>query len=171
MTEKEFNTSILPLAKHIYSFALNLTGNPADASDITQDVMYKLWDDRKQLKKVNNPKAWALKMTRNLYLDNRKKHKPVYDEKEMLRQEYLSSDPQRMLENKDTAETVRRVVEQLPPTQREVVKLRELEELEYTEIAHITGLGLNNIRVLLSRARTKIKEILVKTYQISPYEE
>jgi len=42
--------------------------------------------------------------------------------------------------------------------------------MEYNEIAEITGLGLNNIRVLLSRARTKIKEILVKQYSISKYE-
>ena len=47
----------------------------------------------------------------------------------------------------------------LPDTQREVILLREVEELEYDEIAQITGLGLNNIRTILSRARSRVKEL------------
>lgn len=69
MTEKEFNHKIMPLARPVYSFALNMTGNSEDSADITQDVMIKLWDQRKDLKQIKNPKAWALKITRNLCLD------------------------------------------------------------------------------------------------------
>ena len=58
------------------------------------------------------------------------------------------------------AEIVRRIIDTLPDNQREVLLLREVEELEYDEIAHITGLGLNNIRTLLSRGRAKVKEAL-----------
>lgn len=76
----------------------------------------------------------------------------------------------RSLEDKETAALVKQIIDTLPDNQREVVILREIEEMEYNEIAEITGLGLNNIRVLLSRARTKIKEILVKQYSISKYE-
>lgn len=170
MTEKEFNDVILPLTKNIYSFALNLTGNTNDSADITQDVMFKLWDSRHQLKEVKNPKAWALKITRNLCLDSLKKHKPVYDEQEMLRHERHDTNPLKILAERDTAEAVREIIRHLPATQREVVQLREIEELEFEEIAQITGLGLNNIRVILSRARSRIKEILIKKYQISEYD-
>ena len=70
----------------------------------------------------------------------------------------------------DTAEAVRQIILSLPSPQKEVMILRELEELEFDEISRITGLGLNNIRVLLSRGRSKVKEILVKKFQISKYE-
>ncbi|MEG0795321.1 MAG: RNA polymerase sigma factor [Odoribacter sp.] len=170
MTEKEFNHIILPLTKNIYSFALNMIGNAADAADITQDTMVKLWEGRDKWKKVENPKAWALKMVRNLCLDWMKKKKPVYDEQEVICNGGYDTDLLTRMEEKNTAEAVRLIINTLPDNQREVMILRELEELEYDEISRITGLGLNNIRVLLSRGRSKVKEILVGKYQISRYE-
>lgn len=170
MTEKEFNDTILPLTKDIYTFALHLTGHPANSEDLTQDVMFKLWGKRKELKKLINPKAWALKITRNLYLDQLKKHKPTYDESEVIRNGGYDRDLLQQIEAKDQAEAVKQIIATLPAIQKEVMVLREIEELEYEEIAEITGLGLNNIRVLLSRGRMKVKEILVNKYQISYYE-
>lgn len=170
MTEKEFNTSILPLTHDIFTFAVHLTGDRSGAADITQDVMYKLWEMRRELRKVQNPKAWALKITRNLCLDILKKQKPLYDEEQMYKNSGYDHDLLRSLEDKETAALVKQIIDTLPDNQREVVILREIEEMEYNEIAEITGLGLNNIRVLLSRARTKIKEILIKQYSISKYE-
>ena len=69
MTEKEFNHMILPLTKNIYAYAQHILSNPTDAADITQEVMIKLWNTRRELKGVQNPRAWALKVTRNLCLD------------------------------------------------------------------------------------------------------
>ena len=170
MTEKEFNACILPLAQHIYNFAVNLTGNRTDAADITQDVMFKLWDNRNELSKIKNLRAWALKITRNLYYDTVKKYKPNYDEEQMLQNEGYDSELMHSIEQKETAALLRKIIDTLPDTQREVILLREIEELEYDEIAQITGLGLNNIRTILSRARTRVKEMLVKKYKISKYD-
>lgn len=160
---------ILPLAKNIYSFALQITGNTNYSADITQDVMFKLWDSRKELARVGNMKAYVLKITRNICLDILKKQKPLYDDEQVL-QNGGQENPMQQIEMKDTAEAVRQIINTLPPNQKEVVLLREIEELEYEEISKITGLGLNNIRVLLSRARTKVKQILVEKYQISRFE-
>ena len=60
---------ILPLTKNIYAYAQHILSNPTDAADITQEVMIKLWNTRRELKGVQNPRAWALKVTRNLCLD------------------------------------------------------------------------------------------------------
>ncbi len=170
MTEKEFNHIVLPLAQNIWSYALNLTGNRTISADLTQEVMLRLWDSRQQLSRVGNIKAWALKITHNLWLDWLKKQKPIYDEAELLKNGGHETDLLQQIAQKETAEAVRKIIDTLPPNQREVIILREIEELEYEEIAKITGLGLNNIRVLLSRARNKVKEILVKQYHISLYE-
>lgn len=161
---------ILPLAKNIYSFAVNMTRNDADSADIAQDVMYKLWESRQGLKNVKNPKAWALKMTRNLCLDFLKKHKPVFDNEQIIRNGGYDTDTLEQIEYQETSAAVKQIIDTLPDNQKEVMILRELEELEYDEISQITGLGLNNIRVLLSRGRAKVKEILVRKYQISRYE-
>lgn len=170
MTEKEFNHTILPLAGNVYSFALHLLGNPEDAADTTQDVMIKLWGRRKELRHVSNPKAWALKITRNLCLDWMKKQKPAYDDDQVIRNGGYDLDLLRQIEVRDTARAVRQIIDTLPENQREVMILREIEEMEFDEIAQITGLGLNNIRVLLSRGRAKVKEILVKQYQLTKYD-
>ena len=55
---------ILPLTKNIYAYAQHILSNPTDAADITQEVMIKLWNTRRELKGVQNPRAWALKVTR-----------------------------------------------------------------------------------------------------------
>ena len=170
MTEKEFNHKIMPLARPVYSFALNMTGNSEDSADITQDVMIKLWDQRKDLKQIKNPKAWALKITRNLCLDWLKKCTPAYNEEEVIQNGGYDLDLLSRIESQDVAQAVRQIIDTLPDNQREVMILRELEEMEFDEIAQITGLGLNNIRVLLSRGRSKVKEILIKKYQISRFE-
>lgn len=158
MTEKEFNHTILPLAENVYSFALNMIGNPDDSADITQDVMVKLWISRNELKHVDSPKAWALTITRNLCLDWLKKQKPTYDEQEAIRNGGCARDILQQLEAQETAQVVRQIIDTLPDNQREVMILREIEELEYEEIAQITGLTTNHIRVLLARGREKVRE-------------
>lgn len=160
MTEKEFNHTILPLAKNVYSFALNMIGNPDDSADITQDVMIKLWLSRNELKHVDSPKAWALTITRNLCLDWLKKQKPTYDEQEVIRNGGCARDILQQLEAHETVQAVRKIIDTLPDNQREVMILREIEELEFEEIAQITGLTTNHIRVLLSRGRAEVKEKL-----------
>lgn len=167
MTEKEFNEKIWPLAGPVYNFAVHLTGDGDTGADVAQEVMTRLWENRGKLEKIREPKAWALKITRNLCLDILKKRKPVYDEKAMLQREGYACDAVREIETRDTAGLVRKIIATLPGNQREVIVLREIEGLEYAEIAEITGLGLDNIRVLLSRARTKVKDILIRKYNIS----
>lgn len=160
MTEQEFNHTILPLAKNVYSYALHMTGNPEDASDITQDAMVKAWDKRQEFRKINHPKAWLLTMARNLCLDWLKKQKPIYNAGQLLQNEAIGPDLFREIEVQDMARIVRQIIYSLPDQQREVMILRELEEMEFEEISEITGLTLNHIRVLLSRGRTKVKEKL-----------
>ena len=141
---------ILPLTKNIYAYAQHILSNPTDAADITQEVMIKLWNTRRELKGVQNPRAWALKVTRNLCLDWIKKQKPVYGGEELAQNEDYTSNPLQEIETKDTVSLLRQIIDTLP----------EKEELEFEEIEQITGLTANHIRVLLSRGRSKVKEMM-----------
>lgn len=160
MTEKEFNHMILPLTKNIYAYAQHMLSNPIDAADITQEVMVKLWNTRKELKGLKNPRAWVLKVTRNLCLDWIKKQKPMYGEEQLSQNEDYTSNPLQEIETKDTVVLLRQLIDNLPKNQREVMILREIEELEFEEIEQLTGLTANHIRVLLSRGRSKVKEMM-----------
>ena len=146
--------------KNIYAYAQHILSNPTDAADITQEVMIKLWNTRRELKGVQNPRAWALKVTRNLCLDWIKKQKPVYGGEELAQNEDYTSNPLQEIETKDTVSLLRQIIDTLPENQREVLILREIEELEFEEIEQITGLTANHIRVLLSRGRSKVKEMM-----------
>ena len=109
MTEKEFEHTIMPLAENVYSYAVNMLGNPDDAADITQDVMLRLWETRRKLQDMDSPKAWALRMTRNLCLDHLKRRRPVCDEEALLSHGGYADDLQQQIERKDMAEIVRRL--------------------------------------------------------------
>lgn len=158
MTEQEFNHTILPLAKNVYSYAFHMTCQEEEASDITQDVMIKCWEKRSGFRKIHNPKAWLLKMTRNLCLDWLKKQKPAYDTQQVLCNQSVATDLFQQIETRDIAKKIRDIIHTLPEQQREVMILRELEEMEFDEIAVITGLTTNHIRVLLSRGRKEVRE-------------
>ena len=70
--------------------------------------------------------------------------------------------PYTKTETSDTLRLVKMAMEALPEQQRMVIHLRDIEECDYDEIAEITGLSLNNVRVNLSRARKKIRDTLIK---------
>ena len=62
------------------------------------------------------------------------------------------------VELKDEASIVKRIIGALPEQQRQIVKMRDVDDCSYEEIEQVTGLTAVNIRVLLSRARKKIRE-------------
>jgi RNA polymerase sigma-70 factor (ECF subfamily) len=70
--------------------------------------------------------------------------------------------PYASTENHDTMHIVKKAMNSLPEQQRMVIQLRDIEECDFDEIAEVTGLSLNNIRVTLSRARKKIRDTLIK---------
>jgi len=72
--------------------------------------------------------------------------------------DFQRSCPSDDLEIKDDARQVKAIIAQLPEQQQKVIILRDVKECSFEEIEHITGLNAINIRVLLSRARKKIRE-------------
>ena len=74
------------------------------------------------------------------------------------------SSPDKELEMQDKVEQVRHLINRLPENQRQVLRLRGIEDCSIDEIEQITGLSAVNIRVLLSRARKIIREQFEKYY-------
>ncbi len=166
MLASEFKSTVLPLSNKLLRFATQLLKDEDEARDIVQDIFLKLWQKRDSLEQVENMEAFAIRMTRNRCLDvfKSKKAIPTEDEKLKLKSEEHKN-LQQEIELSETALIIRKLISKLPDIQRTVMHLRDIEQYEYEEIAQITDLNVNAIRVNLSRARKKVRDELVKHQQ------
>ncbi|MDR1553333.1 MAG: RNA polymerase sigma factor [Prevotellaceae bacterium] len=159
MNTKQFNNKILKLADKTYRLAKSILQDEYTAQDAVQDLNLKLWEKRNELDKIENITGFILRSMRNLCLDKlRQKHAANELTNDL---EYNESDPHLQLENKDMATQATVLINQLPELQRTIIRMRDVEELEISEIAEITSLTENAVRVNLSRARQKIREQLL----------
>lgn len=163
MELQEFKTKVLPVKDRLYRIALNMLRSVHEAEDTLQDVMVKLWDKRQQLDAYRSVEALAVTITKNHCLDKlkSKKHKNQLDVQEMELDSGFTT-PYRKVELSDSMRVMERAFQSLPDQQRLLISLRDVEGYSYEEIAEQTGLEVNNIRVGLSRARKKARELYLK---------
>lgn len=163
MELQEFKTKVLPVKDRLYRIALNMLRSVHEAEDTLQDVMVKLWDKRQQLDAYRSVEALAVTITKNHCLDKlkSKKHKNQLDVQEMELDSGFDS-PYRKVELSDSMKVMNKAFRSLPDQQRLLISLRDVEGYSYEEIAEQTGLEVNNIRVGLSRARKKARELYLK---------
>ena len=163
MTMKDFTRQIIPIKDRLYRFAMRMIDNAAEAEDVVQEVLIKLWQKRAELSKIQNLEAWSIRLTRNLSVDKmRSKHHRT----EALNPEYDvqsdSQNPAQIMESRDALAQIHQLIQGLPEKQRLVLQLRDIEELSYKEIAEILDMPMNQVKVNLFRARQNLKDILVK---------
>lgn len=160
MQEIDFRTDLLPLKNQLLRLALRITLNRAEAEDIVQDTYLKVWQRRKELRKVTSIEAYCITICRNLALDRRER-------KETLNRPFEESDystvdntrsPHEQLEYKERLECIHALFNQLPERQRTVMHLRDIEDKSYKEIATILQLTEENVKVILFRARQNIRK-------------
>ncbi|MCK4568960.1 MAG: RNA polymerase sigma factor [Bacteroidales bacterium] len=162
MTSEEFKSDVLPVKDKLYRFALRLLGDAEDAQDIVQEIFLRLWSKRENLSEYRSIEAFAMTMTRNLCLDKLKSPASKKESFDESREMPDNRTPYTRTETTDTIRLVKMAMEALPEQQRMVIHLRDIEECDFDEIAEVTGLSLNNVRVTLSRARKKIRDTLIK---------
>jgi len=163
MLARDFKTDVLPISSKLLRFALQILQNEEEAKDVLQDVFLKLWQKRDELVKVENLEAFAIRMTRNRCLDLIRARRTVSMElvNKNKHIEEVCSDSD-YLENAELAGLAKRIIAELPDLQRTIIHLRDIEQLEYEEIAEVTELNVNAIRVNLSRARKKVRDEILK---------
>ena len=167
MRSSEFKMRVMPYSDRIYRMAFRLMGNREEAEDIVQEVYLKLWGLRKGLDKYDSIEALAIRITRNLCLDNlrrRKTKQNALNSQADYQENAYTETPDKNLERKQEKELVLSLISALPEPQRSLVHLRHIEEKEYDEIASMVNMNVNAIRVSISRARKQMREILDKKY-------
>jgi RNA polymerase sigma factor, sigma-70 family len=161
MTTDKFKADILPYYKEMYKVAVSIMGSDIDAADAVQDAMLRLWDKRAMLKDVSSLKSYCLNVVRNICLNSliRRKAPPDSDKPTDL---VSDEDIHRAIEWRDTSNFVVKAMSQLPLDQQKVLQLSAFGGLTNSEIANLLGTSQGNVRVILSRARNRIKQILSK---------
>ena len=161
---EEFKTRVLPLRSSLYRFARSLLHDTQESEDCVQEIFLKLWLRRESLDSIENIRAFAMQITRNLCLDKLKMRKRVMVD---ISDKTIRSniDLQGQLENEDAVARIEEIMGRLPEQQRSLIHLRNIEGLEMKEIAEITGLSVEHARVTLSRARITIRQLYQKYYE------
>ncbi len=163
MTKQAFVGRILPMKDKLYRLARRIL-NADDAEDMVQDVFVKLWTKRESIAQYQNIEAFAMVVCRNLCLD-KVKSKGYQNSELMPGHEPIDHrSPERMAEASDEMARVRQTIATLPELQRTIIQLRDVEEMEYDEMAEILNMQVNAIRVNLSRARKTVREAMIKMH-------
>ena len=159
-----FERAVLPHLPAAYNLARWLTHNDHDAEDVVQEAYLRAFRFFGAFR-GGDSRSWLLKIVRNVYYtwiqrENSRRLSTVADEEMESVESHALSPEARLLHNADS-ERLRRALEQLPAEYREVIVLRELEELSYKEIADIAGVPLGTVMSRLARARRRLQQGLM----------
>ncbi|MEZ5197063.1 MAG: sigma-70 family RNA polymerase sigma factor [Bacteroidales bacterium] len=151
--------------KHkLFRMAKRMLVNTAEAEDMVQEVMIRLWARKDKLHEYNSIEAFAMTITKNLCLDKLKSKRNKTDELSERNGQVSYSTPYHGMEISDSYKNVLKIIDSLPEQQRMIIHLRDIEGYEYEEISEVMDLSVNTIRVNLSRARKKVKETMIKMH-------
>lgn len=162
MTAEEFKSELLPAKNKLFRLSLRLLANKEEAEDAVQEAFLKIWNMRNNLGKYKSKEALLVTMTRNLCLDRLRNKKNKFASLNENINQHSSQNPLQISEQTDQLKQVKRLIQTLPEQQKTIIQLRDIEGYNYDEILEITGFNLNYVRVNLSRARTKIREQILK---------
>ena len=164
MHVNEFKEKVFPVKDRLYRFALAIVKHREDAEDLVQEVLLKLWTMRSKIEHYNSIEAFAIQMVRNAALNKLKTKERQWVNVEHANDKPTGSHPGEQLEKKEALELVLRTIDELPQQQRWVVLLRDIEGLEMEEIAQLTDMTVNNIRVSLSLGRKRLIQLYADLY-------
>lgn len=159
MKELSFRNDILPLKNKLYRVALRITLDTAEAEDIVQDTLLRVWNKRESLGMVQSIEAFSLTICRNLALDHNAKKETRNEQLDSVAAHATdsSASPLEALEHEDRIQRVHRLFNALPEKQRTVMQLRDIEGHSYKEIAGIMGWSEDMVKVTLHRARQQLR--------------
>lgn len=153
-----FEETFLPHLDAAYNLARWIARDPADAEDVVQEAFlraYKFYDSFHG----GDGRAWLLKIVRNTCFTwlQKNRTKEIACEFDEEIHEPPTESVETMMINKLDVGFVKRIVNELPPLYREMIVLRDIEELSYKEISSVTELPLGTVMSRLARARTKLQ--------------
>ncbi|CCZ70892.1 RNA polymerase sigma factor [Bacteroides gallinaceum] len=162
-----FREDILPLKDKLFRLALRITFDRAEAEDIVQDTLIRVWNKREEWQQMDSIEAYCLTIARNLAIDRSQKMESQNLELTPETQEMPDAKmPDQLMEQNEQLSIIHRLINELPEKQRSILQLRDIEGKNYKEIAVILGLTEEQVKVNLFRARQRIR---LKYNEINDY--
>ncbi|EKA78859.1 RNA polymerase sigma factor [Bacteroides fragilis] len=159
MQEISFRDDILPLKDKLFRLALRITFDRAEAEDVVQDTMIRVWNKREEWTQFGSIEAYCLTVAKNLAIDrSQKKEAQNVELTPEMEEESEASGPYDQLINNERMSIIHRLINELPEKQRLIMQLRDIEGESYKEIAKILNLTEEQVKVNLFRARQKVKQ-------------
>ena len=166
MDEKRarFEAEVLPHLDAAYRLARWLARAPGDADDVVQEAVLRAFRSFDSLRS-SDAKAWLLTIVRNCHLtalgqQQRRAHVPLPDENDAYDGHAMTTTipgPENASILRDEKNTWDRLIATLPEEQRTVLMLREIEEMDYRQIAQVTNLPMGTVMSRLARSRAALK--------------
>jgi RNA polymerase sigma-70 factor, ECF subfamily len=153
--------------RQTYNYAYRLTGNEADARDLTQEAFIRVFRAWRSFQPGTSFLSWIYRIVTNLYRDELRKRKGVYLQElpddnmvHELPREAREHDPIGEIHNRELSSAMVEALRQLTPDQRAVVLLADVEERSYQEVADIMACSIGTVRSRLHRARLQLRKLL-----------
>lgn len=154
-----FREDILPLKNQLYRLALRITLNPAEAEDVVQEVLLKVWNKRREWGQLQSIEAYCLTLTRNMAIDRGRSGashtQSLTDDVGAMADK---DNPHESLVQRERMNLIDKIINDLPVVQRAIVQLRDIEGKSYAEIAKLLSMTEGQVKVKLHRARQQVKK-------------
>ena len=166
MKKISFRNDVLPLKNELFRLALRITLNRAEAEDVVQETMIKVWNKRDHWDEIDNIEAFCLTICRNISLDKMKK---AENQNQSLEEGHdapdfsYTSNPEEQAMQRDRIQLIRQLIDHLPEKQRSCMQLRDFEGKSYKEIAQVLGISEEQVKINIFRARQTIKKKFIET--------
>lgn len=158
MKETLFRTQILPLKDKLYRLALRIVLDRAEAEDVVQDTLLKMWEHREEWHEIRSLEAYSMTLCRNLALDrNGAARNSNLSLNEEIDQPPSTVTPLDEVDSRMRVEALRRFIDELPEVQRSIILLRDAEGKRYDEIAEVLSITESQVKVYLHRARQRLQ--------------
>ncbi len=154
-----FNRSVTPLRDKMFRFAQSILLSRDEAEDVTHDLLERLWCRQERLAECRNLDAFVMTAVRNACCDRLRSREAAARHGEEWRRT-VAPVGESAAEGWELREMVRRAIARLPERQREAVHLKDIEGYETHEVAELLAADDAQVRVLLSRARRRLREII-----------
>jgi RNA polymerase sigma-70 factor (ECF subfamily) len=154
----------------VYGLCYRFTGSDAEAQDLTQDVFLRIFRSLRSFRSTEGSfVTWLARLTRNLLIDHyrRTRQERVTDSIEeqlpMLEENMAASArPEGLVAGREASEILQAALQKLSPELRETVILRDLQEMEYREIAQVLNVPEGTVKSRLNRGRAELARVLRK---------
>jgi RNA polymerase sigma-70 factor, ECF subfamily len=166
MPPASFKDELVAEITNLRAFAISLSGSASHADDLVQETLLRAWSKSDKFQPGTSLRAWLFTILRNIYYSNyRKRAREVQDsDGAYARRLVVIGDQESHLDLED----FRKALTKLPAEQREVLILVGASGLSYEEAAKICNVEIGTIKSRLSRARSKLVELLALDEAVHP---